>query len=56
MRTLRGETMADSLTLLVCNLPSVACIAAATILAYKNEDGEWGWFLFVAFLMHTWPG
>lgn len=35
--------------LLAANLPAVACVIAAAVIAHADKDG-WGWFLFVAVL------
>lgn len=35
---------------LVSKLPSILCVAAAGILAYKELDG-WGWFLFASIML-----
>ena len=43
------------LLLLLINLPSIACVICALILALKNKDG-WGWFLFVALLLAATSG
>lgn len=44
--------MNASLTLLLANLSSVACVIGAVILALHGIAG-WGWFLLVALLLHT---
>ena len=38
--------------LLAANLPAVACVVAAGVLAHGGRDG-WGWFLVVAVLFGT---
>ena len=45
----------DVITLtLICNLTSFITAAGAVLLAYHGRDG-WGWMLFVAVLLHSWP-
>ncbi len=44
--------MNPSLILLLANLSSVACVIGAIILALHGIAG-WGWFLFLAVLLHT---
>lgn len=41
-------------TLLACNIASILCASAAIFLAYHDKFG-WGWFLFVAILLHCYP-
>jgi len=36
---------------IMANIASVACALAAAFLAYQGKDG-WGWFLFVAVILH----
>lgn len=40
------------LLIFVANIPSICCIVGAIVLAVK-KCGGWGWFLFVAALLHT---
>jgi hypothetical protein len=39
--------MKTALFLLICSLPSIACVVGAIILALNGIAG-WGWFLFIA--------
>jgi len=40
---------------LLLNLGSFLCIAFAGLLAYKGDNDNWGWFLFVALLLYCIP-
>jgi len=42
--------MNQSLLLLLSNLPALACVIGAAVLAI-NQVAGWGWFLFVGLLM-----
>jgi phage tail protein X len=44
--------MNHALILLLANLSSIACVIGAIILAFHGIAG-WGWFLFLAVLLHT---
>ena len=44
--------MSHALILLLVNLPSIACVIGATILAFHGIAG-WGWFLFIAVLLQS---
>lgn len=37
---------------LMANLSTLGCVAAATYLVVTGKEG-WGWFLFVAVLVHS---
>ena len=40
------------MNLILANMASIICASGAVFLAYNKIEG-WGWFLFVAFLCHT---
>lgn len=46
--------MKEVFLLLTANISSLAAIIGATILAYNRLSG-WGWFLFIAVLVHSIP-
>lgn len=42
--------MKETLLILICTLPSIACAVGAILLALNNIDG-WGWFIFSTLLL-----
>jgi hypothetical protein len=45
--------MKETLIILICTLPSIACAVGAILLAL-NSIGGWGWFLLIALISN--PG